>query len=72
MHRRFDGKSVLVDIRIDPQALKDGELLEDLIKAAVCGATAKSQEAMKREMAGLTGGLNLPGLTEMLGGTPDS
>ncbi len=63
-----DGKSVLVDIRIDPKALADGELLEELVKSAVCAATAKSQEAMKGEMASLTGGLNLPGLTDMLGG----
>ena len=63
-----DGKGVLVDIRIDPQALNDRELLEDLIKAAVCAATSKSREAIKGEMASLTGGLNIPGLTEMLGG----
>ena len=63
-----DGKSTLVDIRIDPKAVNDVELLEDLVKAAIGAAVAKSQEAMKSEMAALTGGLNLPGLTEMLGG----
>ena len=63
-----DGKGTLVDLKIDPQALKDVELLEDLVKAAVGAAVTKSQEAMKSEMAGLTGGLNLPGLSEMLGG----
>ncbi len=45
------------------------ELLEDLVKAAVGAATAKSKEAMKTEMAALTGGLNIPGITEMLGGS---
>lgn len=64
-----DGKSTLIDIKIDPQAVNDVELLEDLVKAAVCAATAKSQEAMKSELAGLTGGLNIPGMTEMLGGS---
>lgn len=64
-----DGKSTLVDIKIDPQAVNDVELLEDLVRAAVCAATAKSQEAMKSELAGLTGGLNIPGMTEMLGGS---
>ena len=63
-----DGKSNLVDIKIDPQAATDVELLEDLVKAAVCAATARSQEAMKGELAGMTGGLNIPGLTDMLGG----
>lgn len=62
-----DGKSTLIDIKIDPQAVEDVELLEDLVKAAVGAALTKSQEAMKTELAGLTGGLNLPGLSEMLG-----
>lgn len=62
-----DGKGTLVDIKIDPQAVGDVELLEDLIKAAVGAAVTKSQEAMKSELAALTGGINLPGLAEMLG-----
>lgn len=63
-----DGKGTLVDVKIDPSATGDVELLEDLIKAAVCAAMGKSQDAMKQEMAKLTGGLNIPGLNEMLGG----
>ncbi len=63
-----DGKGTLVDIKIDPKALADVELLEDLIKGAICAAGEKSQEAMKQEMASLTGGLNVPGLTDMLSG----
>ncbi|MFH1108311.1 MAG: YbaB/EbfC family nucleoid-associated protein [Planctomycetota bacterium] len=64
-----DGRGSLVDIKIDPKAAADVELLEDLIKAAVgAAAAAKSQEGMKQELGALTGGLNIPGLTEMLGG----
>ncbi len=63
-----NGKGTIVNIKIDPQAVGDVELLEDLVKAAVGAAVTKSQEAMKSELASLTGGLNLPGLTEMLGG----
>ncbi|MFQ5463899.1 MAG: YbaB/EbfC family nucleoid-associated protein [Phycisphaerae bacterium] len=63
-----DGKGVLVDIRIEPTAAQDVELLEDLIKSAVCVASTKAHDAMKAEMAQLTGGLNIPGLDEMLGG----
>ena len=63
-----DGKGALVDIKIDPQAATDIELLEDLIKSAVGSATAKAHESMKEEMVALTGGLNIPGLTDMLGG----
>lgn len=61
-----DGKGTLVDIKIDPTAIKDVELLEDLVKSAVGAATAKSQEAMKGELSALTGGLNIPGLTDAL------
>ena len=62
-----DGRSELVRIKIDPKAVEDIELLEDLVKAAVCAAVGKAQEALKAEMAQLTGGLNIPGLTDMLG-----
>jgi len=63
-----DGRCSLVDIKIDPKATADVELLEDLIRAAVGSATSQAQEAMKAEMSGLVGGLNMPGLTALLGG----
>ena len=63
-----DGQGSLVDIDIDPASTGDIELLEDLVKAAIGAAVKKSREQMKDELAGLTGGLNLPGLSEMLGG----
>lgn len=62
-----NGKGELTNIRIDPKAAADVEMLEDLIKASVGAATAKARDAAKAEMARLTGGLNLPGLSEMLG-----
>lgn len=64
-----NGKGNLVDIKIEPQALTDVELLEDMVKAAVAAAGAKSQDAMKSELASLTGGMNIPGLSDMLGST---
>lgn len=63
-----DGRGTLIDIKIEPQAATDVELLEDLVKAAVGAAAAKSQEGMKQELGALTGGLNIPGLSQMLGG----
>jgi hypothetical protein len=63
-----DGQGVLVNIKIDPRAAADVELLEDLVKAALGAALAKSREDARREMASLTGGINLPGLSELLGG----
>jgi len=63
-----DGRGTLLDIKIEPQAAQDVELLEDLVRAAVTTAMTRSQENMKREMASLTGGISVPGLSEMLGG----
>ena len=63
-----DGKMTLIDIKIDSEAANDVELLEDLVKAAVGAASAKAQEGIKQEMARVTGGINIPGLSDMLGG----
>ncbi len=63
-----DGRGTLLKIAIDPKTASDVELLEDLVVAAVAAATAKSQESMKTDLASLTGGLNIPGLSQMLGG----
>ena len=62
-----DGHGSLVDIKIDPGSAGDVELLEDLVKAAIGAAAKKSRDQMKEEFGKLTGGLNLPGLREMLG-----
>ncbi len=63
-----DGKGTLHDLKIDPKAVEDVELLEDLVKSAVCAATTKSQEEMKSQMSSLAGGMDLGGLSQMLGG----
>ena len=66
-----DGTGVLVDIKISPKATSDVELLEDMVKAAVGPASAKSAEAMKQEMSAMTGGLDLSSFSQLLGGRPD-
>lgn len=63
-----NGRSELVDIKIEPAALGDVERLEELIKGAISTASRRAQEGVKSELAKLTGGLNIPGLEEMLGG----
>lgn len=63
-----DGRGTLLTVKIDPKATEDVELLEDLVIAAVGSAVSKSQEAMQSEMSAMTGGMNLPGLSDMLGG----
>ncbi len=63
-----DGKGTLVNVKIQPDAAQDIELLEDLITSAVRTASTKAHEAVREEMASMTGGLNIPGLSDMLGG----
>ncbi len=55
---RHDVKRVV----IDPALLKDDkEMLEDLVAAAVNDAVRKVEAASQEKMAGITGGLNIPG-----------
>lgn len=63
-----DGKGVVLNIAITPAAQGDTELLEDLIKSAVNAAVERAHAAMRDQLSELTGGLNLPGLDNMLGG----
>jgi DNA-binding YbaB/EbfC family protein len=64
---QVNGKGELLSVKIDRNAVdvNDVEMLEDLIKAAVNAAVAKSQQEMKDEMLKVTGGLNLPGLDQL-------
>jgi hypothetical protein len=61
-----DGKGMVVDVKIDPSATGDVELLEDLVKSAVCAACTRAHDAMREGLSQVTGGLNLPGLDNML------
>lgn len=63
-----DGKGTVINVKIDPKAAEDVELLEDLVKSAVCSAVDRAQSAMREELSKLTGGLNLPGLDGLLPG----
>lgn len=67
---RVNGRSELLSLKIDPEVVDRQQVaaLEDLILAAVQQAAAKAQEAMKLEMAKVTGGLNLPGMDNLLSG----
>ncbi len=65
-----DGRGELVSVKIEPTLVQGGdvELLEDLVCAAVRDATARAREALQKEMQAATGGLNLPGMGDLLGG----
>ncbi len=64
---RMNGKKEVLRLKIEPSAIgssgSDLELLEDLITAAINEAGRRADEAMKSSVAGLMGGLDLPGLT---------
>jgi DNA-binding YbaB/EbfC family protein len=64
---RMNGKKEVLRLKIEPTAIgsagSDLELLEDLIIAAVNEAGRRADDAMKASMAGMMGGLNIPGLT---------
>lgn len=54
---------VLEKAIIDPQ---ESTMLQDLIVAATNDAITKAKELSKQELGQLTGGLNIPGLTNLM------
>jgi DNA-binding YbaB/EbfC family protein len=62
---RMNGKKELLSIRLAPEAITpdDPELLGDLVLAAVNEAGRKVDESIQEMTRGLTGGMNIPGLT---------
>ena len=65
-----DGLGQVLRVTLDPALVerKDREMLEDLIPAAINDAVAKSKELHAEVIKDLTGGIDLPGLKEALGG----
>ena len=57
-----DGRQMLQEIKISPEALKEGDasLIEDLVIAAVGEAQRTSEAEMKAVLGKVTGGLDLP------------
>ncbi|NJD61197.1 MAG: YbaB/EbfC family nucleoid-associated protein [Deltaproteobacteria bacterium] len=60
-----NGRQEILSVRIEKEVVSPGEvdLLQDLVRAAVNEALARSREMMAAEMAKITGGINLPGLS---------
>jgi len=60
-----NGKFNVVSIKIEKDVVnpEDVEMLEDLIVAAVNEGVRKAQEMASQEMAKITGGLGIPGLS---------
>ena len=61
---KMDGRKQLLSLRIDPEAVKSGdvEMLQDLVLAAVNEAARKVDSQMQSTLSGMLGGLNIPGL----------
>ena len=56
---KMDGRKQVLAIRIDPEAVKAGdvEMLQDLVMAAVNEAGRKIDQEMKSSLGGMLGGL---------------
>jgi DNA-binding YbaB/EbfC family protein len=66
----MNGQKQVLKIKIDPSAVlslsgntADVEMLEDLVTAACNEAGRRADDAIKSNLSGMLGGLNLPGLT---------
>ncbi len=61
---KMDGRKQLLNLRIDPEAVKSGdvEMLQDLITAAINEAARKVDAQMQSTVGGMLGGLGIPGL----------
>lgn len=56
---KMDGRKQVLGIRIDPEAVKAGdvEMLQDLVMAAVNEAARKVDQEVKSSLGGMLGGL---------------
>jgi len=61
---KMDGRKQLLSLRIDPEAVKSGdvEMLQDLVLAAINEAARKVDGQMQSTLGGMLGGLGIPGL----------
>jgi DNA-binding YbaB/EbfC family protein len=61
---KMDGRKQLLSLRIDPEAVKSGdvEILQDLILAAVNEAARQVDGAMQSTVGGMLGGMGIGGL----------
>ena len=57
------GRHNVKRVELDPSLLKDDkDVLEDLVAAAVNDAVRKVEQATQEKMAGVTGGMSIPGM----------
>ncbi|MEK7261276.1 MAG: YbaB/EbfC family nucleoid-associated protein [Pseudomonadota bacterium] len=57
-----DDSAAVPDAALPPPSLESKDVLEDLVAAAVNDAVRKIEQATQEKMAGVTGGMNIPGM----------
>ena len=57
---KMDGHKHVLSITIDPEAVEDVEMLQDMIRGAVNEAGKRVDEEAQSKMGGMLGGLGLP------------
>ena len=59
-----NGKGDILNVTIEDElvSLEEKQMLQDLVAAAANDAIRKARDLGKQEMAGLTGGMQIPGL----------
>ena len=61
---RMNGQKEILELKIDPQILKDAdlEMVQELVKGAINQATRDVDEQMRKKLGGMAGGLGLPNI----------
>jgi len=64
-----NGAQEIISIKIEKDVVnpEDIEMLQDLVMAAVNEALRRAQQMVSEDMGKLTGGMNIPGMGDMLG-----
>ena len=57
---KMDGQKKVLEVKIDPDAAEDVEMLQDMIRGAVNEAGKRVDEQAQQKMGGMLGGLGLP------------
>jgi nucleoid-associated protein EbfC len=64
-----NGLGEILSLKIDPTLQGDLEMIEDLVPAAMNQIALKAKELNLEMVQSLTGGLSLPGMESLFGGT---
>jgi DNA-binding YbaB/EbfC family protein len=57
---KMDGHKHVLSIAIDPEAVEDVEMLQDMVRGAVNEAAKRVDEEAQSKMGGMLGGMGLP------------